>query len=86
WVLLHLAFTPRRAVAAKGGTVRFASLVGRAEIWLDGVRVALKADPAPAPLAITLPPGNGERLLDVLFDNRVTPGRCGLAGMVSLGT
>ncbi|MET3471377.1 beta-galactosidase [Novosphingobium sp. 1529] len=85
WVLLHLAFTPRRAVAAKGGTLRFASVVGRAEIWLDGVRVALKADPAPAPLAIPLPPGSGERLLDVLFDNRAAPGRCGLAGMVSLG-
>jgi beta-galactosidase len=57
WVLLHVSFTPRRAVAAAGGTLRFASLAGRAEIWLDGARIAVKDDPAPARCA-SLPAGH----------------------------
>lgn len=88
WVLLHVSFTPRRAVAAAGGTLRFASLAGRAEIWLDGTRIAAKGDPAPGPLSLPFPPGTGERQLDVLFDTLGSPAQSGarfaIAGTVSL--
>jgi beta-galactosidase len=88
WVLLHVSFTPRRAVAAAGGTLRFASLAGRAEIWLDGARIAVKDDTTPARCA-SFPPGTGERQLDVLFDTLGTlppalGARFGIAGTVSL--
>ena len=88
WVLLHVSFTPRRAVATAGGTLRFANLAGRAEIWLDGTRIAVKDDPAPGPLRLSFPPGTGERQLDVLFDTlgtlSQTGNRFGIAGTVSL--
>lgn len=88
WVLMHVSFTPRRAVAAAGGTLRFANLAGRAEIWLDGARIAVKNDPAPGPLSLPFPSGIGERQLDVLFDTLGNPdhsgARFGVAGTVSL--
>jgi beta-galactosidase len=84
WVLLHLAFTPRHAVARQGGTLHFAALAGRAEIWLDGQRLATKTDPAPGPLAVPFPGGAGERLLEVLFDTQGSADRFGIAGTVSL--
>jgi beta-galactosidase len=44
----------------------FTELAGSAEIWLDGKKIAEKRDPAPAPLDVTLPAGQGERSLVVL--------------------
>ena len=53
-------------VRARGGVVAFTDLVGRAEIWLDGHKVAEKADPAPAALEVPIPAGEGPRRLVVL--------------------
>lgn len=77
-------FTPRPDIARKGGRLVFGMLAGAAEVWLDDRQVAIKADAAPARLAIPLPPGGGEHKLVVLFDAPPEAGRYGLAGQVKL--
>lgn len=84
YVLYRLAFTPRPAAAERGGQILFASLAGHARIWLDGRAVATKADPAPARLALPLPPGPRAHVLEILFDSGGGTGRFGLAGSVTL--
>lgn len=83
WVLYRAAFTPWRAIAARGGLVRFARVLGSCEVWLDGTKVGEKTDPAPAPLCVTLPSAGGERTITLLM--RPAPGgRVGLAGAVTI--
>ncbi|WP_448663763.1 beta-galactosidase GalA [Sphingomonas sp. CJ20] len=84
YVVSRLAFTPRAAVAARGGQVLFASLAGAARVWLDGKQVAAKADPAPARLALPLPAGPGAHVLEILFDTGGTTAPFGLAGSVTV--
>lgn len=66
WNSYHLSFTPQARVRARGGVVAFTELVGRAEFWLDGHKVADKVDPAPAALEVPIPAGEGPRKLVVL--------------------
>ncbi|WP_432787933.1 beta-galactosidase GalA [Novosphingobium rhizosphaerae] len=83
WRSYRTTITPWRAVAAHGGQLRFAGLAGAAEIWLDGTLLARKTDPAPAALAVTVPPGNKPRELVVLI--QAETGRpAGLTGSVDL--
>jgi beta-galactosidase len=90
WVLLHVSFTPRRAVAAAGGTLRFASLAGRAEIWLDGARIAVKDDtPRPAAPPSRRAPGSASSTScstrsAALPSPPALGARFGIAGTVSL--
>lgn len=51
-----------------GATLRFAEITGRAEVWVDAVRVGVKSDAAPAPLETTVPPGPGKRQVTVLMN------------------
>lgn len=73
WNAYQLRFTPQARVRAEGGVVAFTEIVGRAEIWLDGRKVAEKADFAPAPLDVPLAAGAGERRLVVLV--QAEPGK-----------
>jgi beta-galactosidase len=83
WALYRAAFSPWRAIAARGGLVRFTAVHGTCEVWLDGMKVAEKTAPAPAPLSIPLPAASGERTLTLLM--RPAPdGRVGLAGAVNI--
>ncbi|MHA6723615.1 beta-galactosidase GalA [Sphingomonas sp. RS2018] len=66
WNAYYLRFAPPTRVQQRGGRIVFTDVVGAAEIWLDGRKVADKSDPAPAPLTIAVPAGNGERDLAVL--------------------
>ena len=84
YVLFRLAFTPRQAVALHGGTIHFAALAGKAELWLDGQHAATKSDPLETPLAIPLSPGSGEHVIELLFDGGGERLPFGLAGTVSL--
>ena len=68
------------AVAAAGGTLRFSSVVGRAQLWIDGLKSATKDAAVPAPLVATLAPG-GPR--DVVLIVEADPGQPGgIAGRV----
>ncbi|MDF0486520.1 beta-galactosidase GalA [Sphingomonas sp. H39-1-10] len=68
FTLIQGRFVPRRAVAAHGGTLRLAGVIGRAELWVDGVRLATKADRAEAPIVVPLPAGDQERVVTLLLE------------------
>lgn len=61
WQVYRARFTPLRAIAAAGGRIAFAAVAGRAELWVDGQRLATKATAEAGPIAAALPPGTGER-------------------------
>jgi beta-galactosidase len=54
-------------VEEKGGAVRFERTQGRAEIWLDGKKVAEKGQPAEASMEVAIPPGTSDHAVTVLF-------------------
>ncbi len=60
-------FHPIERVADKGGIISFEKIVGRAEIWLDGTKVAEKEQATPAPMEIPLPPGAKDHSVTLLF-------------------
>lgn len=68
------------AAHEKGGaTLRFDEITGRAEVWVDDVRVGVKTGAKPAPLAAAVPPGRGKRQVTVLVSTE--PNRpAGLSG------
>jgi beta-galactosidase len=71
WIVLRTRFTPRRRAQARGGTLVFGGVVGRAEIWIDGKQAAVKQDYADRPVEIPLPPGNAERIVTILVERAV---------------
>lgn len=73
WNAYHLRFRPQGRVRAQGGVIAFTEMVGAAEFWLDGRKVAEKTDPAPAPVVVPIGPGQDERRLAVLV--RAEPGK-----------
>jgi beta-galactosidase len=59
----------------------FREIVGRAEVWLDGVKLAEKTAAEPGPLALPLAKGGRQRTLTVLVESQ--PGQAsGLVGPV----
>lgn len=83
WRLYRGAVTPWRRMAAEGGMLRFAEVTGRAELWVDGRKVAVKDAPAPAPFEGALPAGPGERRVVLLVE--AAPGApSGITGGVTL--
>ena len=66
WHLYRAVVQPWRRVAVEGGLIRFASVGGRAELWVDGRKVADKPGAAPAALTGTLPPGRGPLVIALL--------------------
>ena len=82
WQLYRASVEPWRAVAAGGGTLRFASVAGRAELWIDGQRVADKG-PGTAALTGRMPAGAGRRRI-VLLVQAERDTASGLLGPVTL--
>lgn len=83
WQVYRARVTPVRAVAARGGRIAFAGVAGRAELWVDGRRLAAKTDAAVAPIEAVLPPGSGERAVVLIVQPEA--GRpSGLAGGVTV--
>lgn len=81
--LYRASFTPRKNLADGTGRLRFAALVGKAEIWLDGKLIGKKDSYASAPLDVTLPAGSGKRELNVLIE--AEPGQgSGIEGHVTI--
>ncbi|MGK6320465.1 beta-galactosidase GalA [Sphingomonas sp. DT-204] len=68
WRVYRSRFTPWKRVAAEGGVIRFASIGGRAELWVDGRKLADKGDAAPAALHAELPSGAGPRSIVLMVD------------------
>ena len=67
WIAYHIVkFRPQARVRKEGGVIAFTEIVGRAEVWLDGKKVADKTDFAPAPLNVPVAAGEQERHLTVL--------------------
>jgi beta-galactosidase len=66
WRVYRSVVTPRRAVAARGGELRLASVGGMASLWIDGTLVAEKRDPKPGPMTATLPSGTGKRTIALI--------------------
>ena len=63
--------------------MRFAAVGGRAELWVDGVRVADKAGYAPAPIDARIAPGGGTRRIVLLVEADVASAS-GVMGPVTL--
>lgn len=66
WRVYRAAFRPWKRVGAEGGTIRFDSIGGTAELWLDGQKLATKATAAPGPLVADIPAGTGPRRVALL--------------------
>ncbi|WP_081974347.1 beta-galactosidase GalA [Sphingomonas taxi] len=83
WQVYRARVTPVRAVAARGGRIAFAGVAGRAELWVDGRRLAAKTDAAVAPIEAKLPPGSGARAVVLIVQPEA--GRpSGLVGGVTI--
>jgi len=68
WQVYRARVTPLRAIAAAGGRIVFAGIAGRAELWIDGRRLASKTDAATAPMTAALPAGTGERAVVLIIE------------------
>jgi len=63
------------------GQLVFREIAGKAEVWVDGVRLGGKTTAEPGPLSVTLPKGPGWRTLTVLVEAQ--PGQhSGVTGAV----
>jgi beta-galactosidase len=80
WVLYRAAFTLWKSLSNRDAELTLTQVVGRAEVWLDGVKVADKTDPAPAALTISLPARAGRRVLTLLV--QPDSERAGLGGTI----
>jgi len=84
FAVLRSPFRPSWTALANGGTIRFAGITGRAEVWIDGKSAGRKDDFATAPFAVPFPPGKArERTLSVLVETRPNE-PAGLSGPVTV--
>ena len=83
WILYRAVFTPWQSIEGKGGRIDFGRIQGTCEVWLDGEKVAEKSTPDSAPLSVTLPPTDGQRILTLLM-RPAADGRLGLGSAVEV--
>jgi beta-galactosidase len=84
WTAMIARFVPYRRVRAQGGRIVLTGVSGRAELWLDGRRVAEKKDYATGPVEAVFPGGDGERRVVVLIESEGSR-IGGLSGAVIVG-
>jgi beta-galactosidase len=83
WRVYRASFGVRADRNDGRGRLVFREIAGRAEVWVDGVKLGEKTDPAPGPLTLALPKGAAWRTLNVLVQSQ--PGQpSGLVGRVVL--
>jgi beta-galactosidase len=82
WAVQCAVFKPFAAQRAAGGVISFASIVGKAEVWIDGHKAAEKTTAEAAPLTAPFPAGNGEHAINVLIEVAQAGASGGLAGRV----
>jgi beta-galactosidase len=66
WRLYRARITPWKRIAAEGGVIAFDAVGGRAELWIDGSRIAVKEGTDTAPLRAPIAPGAGPRIVALL--------------------
>jgi beta-galactosidase len=81
--LYRTSFTPRKTLADGSGQLYFASITGKAEIWLDGKLIAKKTNAAPAKLSVPIPAGEGARQLNVIIEGE-SDNKAGVDGSVTI--
>ena len=83
FAIFRANFTPRAAVRKAGGKMLLPGVVGKAEVWIDGEKVAEKQTPDRQDMAVPIAPGDKERVVNVLIE--AEPGsKAGLGGAVSV--
>ncbi len=83
--LYRISVTPYAAQAKDGGVLLFTGILGQAEVWIDGARVATKTDPAAGPLEVPLAPGAKARAITVLVTVAEEGAKGGFTGPVKIG-
>lgn len=68
WRLYRTRVLPWKRIAAQGGTIAFDALGGRAELWIDGVRVAVKDSVDTGPLRAAITPGADPHVITLLVN------------------
>jgi beta-galactosidase len=83
WRLYRSKFSPRKNLADGRARLHFASILGRAELWLDGALLGRKSTAQAGPLSVPLPAGLGARQLTVLLEVEAG-GASGISGDVQI--
>jgi len=83
WRAYRASFAVREDRNDGRGRIVFREIVGKAEVWADGVKLGVKDDAAPGPLTVVLPKGSGWRTMTVLVES-VANQPSGLSGRVVL--
>ena len=66
WRIYRARIIPWKRIAAEGGVIAFDAVGGRAELWIDGTRTAVKDGTDTAPLRAPIGPGAGPRIVALL--------------------
>lgn len=74
-------FHPLEQIVKKGGVVRFERIRGRAEVWLDGKKVADKLNAGGSSMEIPVPPGTKDHSVTLLIQSDASE-ETGIAGKV----
>jgi beta-galactosidase len=76
-------FEPFQSIQRNGGSILFQSITGKAEIWMDGRMLAIRASVETGPLAVAIPPLSGIRQLTLLIETE-TGKPAGINGAVQV--
>jgi len=66
WRIYRARIIPWKRIAAEGGMIAFDAVAGRAELWIDGTRMATREGTDTAPLSAPIGPGAGPRIVALL--------------------
>jgi beta-galactosidase len=70
WRAYRASFALRADRNDGHGRLVFREIAGKAEVWVDGIKLGQKTDAAPGPLTVLLPQGSGWRTLTVLLESQ----------------
>jgi beta-galactosidase len=68
YAIYRARFAPRVGTRKSGGQLVLRNVIGKAEVWLDGKLAGQKTDAARGNVTVPLPPGEGERTVNVLIE------------------
>jgi beta-galactosidase len=83
FLVFKTTFKPYNAQLKKGGIIVLKGISGKAEIWLDNEKAAIKSSSEKGDLTVKFPSKDGERKLTVITEGN-KGGKVGLGGTVSV--